>query len=219
MVTTKAAASGATVGSAAAGSSTAKPTGTGVTAGAGMTTVSSGTKGPLPTCPSSEPVLIHQKLDVSTFFDRTLAEMKGQLGTKAGNYWYGLEDIHTLTQSGKYKLLVDFVSFGTGVRYVVQYATFTVGDEASGYQLTIGGFGGNFTYDAFKDYSGYKFSTKDSDNDNSASNCAVTSKGAWWYDDCDCKACLTQAEDVNFKWEYAFETTPLETAKMYLVCK
>jgi len=41
-----------------------------------------------------------------------------------------------------------------------------------------------FTGDSLARHRGYKFSTQDQDNDVWTNSCAVTFKGAWWYDNC-----------------------------------
>ena len=38
--------------------------------------------------------------------------------------------------------------------------------------------------DSLSSHRGHPFSTKDQDNDNWPSNCAVAFKGAWWYQSC-----------------------------------
>ena len=38
--------------------------------------------------------------------------------------------------------------------------------------------------DSLSYHRGYPFSTKDQDNDVNSSNCAMTYKGAWWYNSC-----------------------------------
>ena len=38
--------------------------------------------------------------------------------------------------------------------------------------------------DSLSSHRGYPFSTKDQDNDSWSSNCAVSYKGAWWYESC-----------------------------------
>jgi len=146
--------------------------------------------------------------------------MKQQQGSLRVNYWKGLDAIHQLTQSGQFKLVVDFTSV-QNISNSAEYSTFMVGDESSGYQLTIDDFSGDFTYDAFLDYTGYKFTTKDRKNDASpaGSNCASQLQGAWWYDTCDCGACLTQSPQSNFVWRLAFSSTPLSQDSMTLVCK
>jgi len=170
-------------------------------------------------CPTS-PIVIQQRVDGSNFFDLTWTQAKQERGSPDGNYWKGLDAIHELTKSGQFKLLVKFTS-DLDVSNEAEYATFMVGDESTGYQLTIGDYSGDFTHDAFQDYNGYKFTTKDHKNDASpaGSNCATEQQGAWWYDTCDCDACLTQSPQSNFVWKLGFASTSLVYDAMTLVCK
>ena len=66
----------------------------------------------------------------------------------------------------------------------VQYRSFEVGNEASGYVLNFGSYSGN-AGDSFIPHSnGMKFSTKDKDQDTCDSSCAQTCNSGWWYGDC-----------------------------------
>ena len=42
----------------------------------------------------------------------------------------------------------------------------------------------NISGDSFSIHNGFKFSTKDRDNDISTGSCAQTLKGAWWFSNC-----------------------------------
>jgi len=147
--------------------------------------------------------------------------MKVESGSEGGNYWKGLENIYLLTQSNQFKLQVTFVSRANDAEYLAEYSTFQVSNEASGYQLSIGGFEGAFTEDAFQDYNGYKFTTRDRKNDNAApeTNCASELQGGWWYDTCDCDACLSQGSADKFSWTVGFMEFPLKAVSMTIVCK
>lgn len=57
-------------------------------------------------------------------------------------YYTGNNYIHMLTSSGKYELRVDMVDKNNKTIYAV-YKTFVVGDSASKYKLTVGGYSGN----------------------------------------------------------------------------
>jgi hypothetical protein len=54
----------------------------------------------------------------------------------------GNEHLHQLTSQGKYSLRVNMGDFENNQRYAV-YKQFVVGDEKSGYKLTVGGYVGN----------------------------------------------------------------------------
>jgi hypothetical protein len=165
--------------------------------------------------------MIMQRVDqTTTFFDRTWAEMKQEIGVISGNYWKGLDAISALTKTGQFKLTVLFTTT-LDVPNTVNYTTFTVGDESTAYQMTISGYNAFFTFDGFQNYNGYKFTTKDRKNDNTAasSNCATLGQGAWWYDTCECGACFTQGPAASFIWTLGFSSTSLKNATMLLVCK
>jgi hypothetical protein len=181
----------------------------------------SGVRPVIPTCPT-DPILIYQRVEeTTTFFDRTWSEMKQELGSTSGNYWKGLDTMSALTSSNQFKLAVRFTSKANNAMYQVDYSTFMIGNEATAYAMTIGGYGGNFTFDAFLNYNGYKFTTKDRKNDASdpGTNCAVTSEGAWWYNTCSCDACLTQGPQPSFMWKLGFGSVLLKRASMVLQCK
>ena len=54
----------------------------------------------------------------------------------------GNEHLHQLTAQGKYSLRINMGDFESNQRYAV-YKQFVVGDEKSGYKLTVGGYKGN----------------------------------------------------------------------------
>jgi len=112
-------------------------------------------------------VLLTQKVDDASFFNRTWAEFKAGFGDVGGNYWLGNELIHQLTKDDGYKLRIDLqVENESGQRYWLwaEYSTFIVADEASKYNVTVSGYTGD-AGDVLRDVDGTKFSTSDDDND------------------------------------------------------
>jgi len=106
-------------------------------------------------------------------------------------------------------------------RFVLIFICLKVGAASTGYQMTIGGYSANFTYDAFQDYNGYTFATSDVNNKQATggTNCAQMTQGAWWYGtDCSCGACFAQAGQSNFVWTHGFSSLPLSSETMTLVC-
>ena len=57
------------------------------------------------------------------------------------------------------------------------HTSFSVGDSASKYILTVSGYSGT-AGDSLRVHNGYRFSTRDQDN---GSKCAQCYKGGWWY--------------------------------------
>jgi len=84
-----------------------------------------------------------------------------------GHYWLGNDQIHQLTKHDDYKLRVEVLATDfdwlQDYSYWAEYSTFIVGDEASNYQLTIGGYSGD-SGDILGSKNGTQFSTYDSAN-------------------------------------------------------
>ncbi|CAG2184385.1 Angiopoietin-related protein 1,Ficolin-1-A,Ryncolin-1,Fibrinogen C domain-containing protein 1,Tenascin-N,Angiopoietin-related protein 7,Ficolin-3,Fibrinogen C domain-containing protein 1-B,Fibrinogen-like protein 1,Ficolin-1,Tenascin-R,Ryncolin-2,Techylectin-5B,FibrinogenC domain-containing protein 1-A,Microfibril-associated glycoprotein 4,Ryncolin-3,Ficolin-2,Tenascin,Angiopoietin-related protein 2,Techylectin-5A,Ryncolin-4 [Mytilus edulis] len=93
----------------------------------------------------------------------------------------GNDNIHELTSHGNHDLRIELNDFDGNMRYA-EYSIFTVADEENGYRLLVYNYSGN-AGDALTYHNGMMFSTFDKDNDHGR-NCAVNSKGAWWYNNC-----------------------------------
>ena len=104
----------------------------------------------------------------------------------SGEYWLGNDLIHYLTNQGNYTLRVDLMDWNRKKSWA-EYKYFSVGDEASGYQLSVAGYTGD-AGDGLTPHQGMKFSTHDVDNDMAVKdfdgNCAKRFQGGWWYKKC-----------------------------------
>ena len=152
-------------------------------------------------------IVIQQRVDLNTSWDRPWNDYKNGFGTIGANYWLGLEYVHLLTRNATYRLRIELQDNTTDKWYSVEYSTFRVGDEANtNYTLTVAGWTsdgfGTQTGDLLKaDYnaatdvayeqyhhSGMQFTTRDRQNDKRVGtgpvNCATVNVGGWWFNDC-----------------------------------
>ncbi|XP_071153176.1 techylectin-5B-like [Mytilus edulis] len=72
--------------------------------------------------------------------------------------------------------------FENNHKYAI-YEKFAVENEKSGYKLKVAGYTGN-AGDSLSKHNGYRFTTRDRDNDAYNRNCAEVFYGAWWYIGC-----------------------------------
>merc|ERR1712142_1365027 len=125
-------------------------------------------------------------------------------------FWLGLEELHRLTSTGKWRLKVrvkwdknGYPSYDTDSRAGTygesEWDDFQVGSEATNYTLGIGnqlrkdnfGTSDPFINDgAYNSHNGMAFTTKDRDNDRWDTNCASWFGGGWWFNGC-LRICLT----------------------------
>ena len=127
-------------------------------------------------------VIQRNKKDIVTDFNRKWADYEKGFGDLNTEFWYGLEEVHCLTQRGQWEMRVDY-QFTNKTWSYLHYNQFSVGSANEKYPLTVGGFAGLGT-DWFAYHNGMKFSTPDNDNDKWSSNCATKHKNGWWYNKC-----------------------------------
>ena len=92
---------------------------------------------------------------------------------------------------GRTKLRIDLADFAGHSKFAC-YDYFHVGTPSTNYRLTIGGYqnrgivaaGDSMTRRGNANLNGMQFTTCDRDNDRSSGNCAVSYRGAWWYNGC-----------------------------------
>ena len=120
---------------------------------------------------------------IYSFYSLLLATLTILLFTSDhDNFWLGNDKIHTITTSGS-ELRFDLTD-DQGATAFAKYASFAIGDGSTWYKLAVSTYSGT-AGDSFSAHNGYKFSTKDQDNDvASGSNCALIYHGAWWYNRC-----------------------------------
>ena len=85
--------------------------------------------------------MFQKRLNGSVDFYRGWTEYKDGFGPLTGEFWLGLDNIHRLTSSGKYKLRVDLEDF-TGKTYYAEYDVFEVASEEEKYKLSVGNYTG-----------------------------------------------------------------------------
>ena len=126
--------------------------------------------------------VFQRRMDGSVDFYRYWTDYVQGFGSLSGEFWLGLDKIHRLTSTAS-ELRVDLRDFEGNSAYA-QYTSFSVGDSASKYILTVSGYSGT-AGDSLATQNGQKFSTRDQDNDvASDGSCAELYKGAWWYNAC-----------------------------------
>ncbi|XP_065063905.1 fibrinogen-like protein 1 [Rhopilema esculentum] len=130
-------------------------------------------------------IVFQRRVDRSVTFYRNWNQYKQGFGEMSGNFWLGLEKIHKLVPPGrKARLRIELKHIlDRSKLYYAEYEDFSISDEADGYRLHVGTYRGN-AGDSLGYSSNRKFSTYDRDNDIHEKNCAVATKGAWWFGKC-----------------------------------
>ncbi|XP_078575862.1 uncharacterized protein LOC144861738 isoform X2 [Branchiostoma floridae x Branchiostoma japonicum] len=130
--------------------------------------------------------VIQRRQDGSVPFDKLWAEYEQGFGNPSGEYWLGLENIHSLTTQKQNELYVYLEDWEMNSRFA-RYSTFSVGDAGSKYMATIDGYSGDATDSLDPSTTRHsinnrQFSTTDQDNAGASVNCANTfGQGGWWY--------------------------------------
>ena len=86
-------------------------------------------------------LVFQKRLDGSVGFYRGWTEYKRGFGNLTSEFWLGLDEIHRLTSSGRYKLRVDLEDFDRNT-YYAEYDFFEVASEGEKYKLSVGSYAG-----------------------------------------------------------------------------
>ncbi|XP_066915408.1 ryncolin-4-like [Clytia hemisphaerica] len=129
-------------------------------------------------------VVIQKRIDGSTNFYRNWENYKNGFGYLQNEHWLGNDQIHALTGNGANELWIEMTNY-EGITKYARFTSFSVGNEASKYQLSASGYSGDAGNSlANTIHNGRRFTTFDQDNDAWSRNCAKQYLGAWWYGAC-----------------------------------
>ncbi|XP_055013544.1 LOW QUALITY PROTEIN: tenascin-like [Boleophthalmus pectinirostris] len=123
--------------------------------------------------------VFQRRRDGSVDFFRSWKEYVQGFGDPSGEFWLGLEALHTLTTRGRMTLRVDLRDGQDSV--FAQYSTFEVAKR--NYRLTVAGYSGT-AGDSMSYHNNRIFSTKDRDPASFITRCAMSYRGGWWYKNC-----------------------------------
>ncbi|KAF2344313.1 Fibrinogen alpha/beta/gamma chain C-terminal globular domain, partial [Trinorchestia longiramus] len=114
-------------------------------------------------------------------FTRSWEEYKRGFGDMDGEFWWGNDNIHRLSQEQPLMLRFDLWDF-EGNHAVAEYSSFRLANESSQYELSVSGYQGNAS-DSFSAHDKFRFSTYDRDNDRAPDccPCAPAYGGGWWF--------------------------------------
>ena len=92
--------------------------------------------------------VFQKRLDGSVDFYRGWKDYKLGFGNLNGEFWLGLDKIHRLTNTGRYKLRVDLEDIQGNTAYA-EYDMFAVTSERTKYQLSLGTYSGEHSLNWF----------------------------------------------------------------------
>ena len=128
--------------------------------------------------------VIQRRINGSVDFYLNWTDYVSGFGNLDGEFWYGLENIHSLTTNDDVELRIE-LGYGDTPSVIWTYQLFNVGGADTNYKLTIGeGQGTAGSRDSLAYHNGKPFTTRDRDNDDYSRNCATIYGGAWWYQSC-----------------------------------
>ena len=87
--------------------------------------------------------VFQRRYDGSQGFFQGWEKYKAGFGNLVGEFWFGLDKIHRLTNSGQNVLRIDLMNFNNRAFYA-KYESFSVAGESEQYRLTVGAFSRNF---------------------------------------------------------------------------
>ena len=71
-------------------------------------------------------------------FNRNWSEYEEGFGDLHTEFWYGLQNIHYLTRTGQWEMIVDYQSYNKTWSHL-HYNQFSMGSASEEYPLTVGG--------------------------------------------------------------------------------
>ena len=160
-------------------------------------------------------ILRRRRNDPRTSFNRGWDDYENGFGDPNHEYWIGLRNIHCLTLRDNVDLMIDLRNAdGNGMTWI--YNHFKVAGSNDKYRISIaGGVGPSDGYDAMVHINGSQFTTRDSDQDQSTTNCAQRRSygGGWWHSNC-YYAQLTGPHNLGLYW-YKGSGTVASTSSSY----
>ncbi|XP_065369378.1 fibrinogen C domain-containing protein 1-like [Calliphora vicina] len=166
-------------------------------------------------------IVIQRRQDGSVDFYRNWDDYQMGFGDIDGEFFIGLHKLYALTNNnGPQELIVEMEDVNEKMAYA-KYDAFAIANASEMYKLKkLGRYSGT-AGDSLQHSVGFKFTTKDRDNDGHSNNCAVMFIGAWWYNACHVSNLNGHYGDNEFgkgvNWKtFSTYTASLKYAKMMI---